>query len=385
MIARRVTHVITGLNPGGAEMMLYKLLGEMDRSRFDPLVVSLLDKGTIGPRIGALGVPVRALGMRRGVPNPLAILKLARWLQQAKPDVIQTWMYHADLIGGLAARLAGDIPVAWGIRHSNLDPQGSKRSTIWTAKTCARLSHWLPIHIVCCSEASRRVHAALGYATHKMTVIPNGFDLNTFKPDYAAQISVRQDLDIPESVVLIGLVGRFDPQKDHRNFIEAAALLYTRTPDVHFVLCGDGVTWENRELLRRIEMAGIRKHCHLLGRRGDIPRLMAALDIASSSSSYGEGFSNVVGEAMACGVPCVVTDVGDSAYIVGDTGKVLPPKDPDALAKAWQSLIDIGAAGRAELGRAARARIIQHFSLPTVVRQYEALYSALLDKKRETH
>jgi glycosyltransferase involved in cell wall biosynthesis len=381
----KIAHVITGLNTGGAETMLYKLLSGMDRGTFEARVVSLTDVGPVGEKIRALGVPVRALGMRRGVPDPRGVWQLTRWLKEDKPNLVQTWMYHADLVGGLAARLAGNIPVVWGVRHSNLDPGGNKRTTIWTAKACARLSHRLPIRIVCCSETSRAVHTELGYAHKKMVVIPNGFDLTAFKPDPAARESVRQELGISKDALLIGLVGRFDPQKDHRNFVAAAARLSAAYPEVHFPLCGDGATWDNAELAGWIEAAGIRQRFHLLGRREDMPRLTAALDIASSSSSYGEGFPNIIGEAMACGVPCVVTDVGDSAFIVGDTGLVVPPRDPDALATAWRKLIELGPEGRRRLGAVARRRVEERFSLPTVVSQYQKLYRGVIRETRERH
>lgn len=376
MIARRVAHVITGLNPGGAEMMLFKLLSAMDRVVFKPEVISLTGMGPLAERIQALDITVRALGMRRGVPNPLSLLRLAVWLRRSKPDVIQTWMYHADLIGGIAAKLVGGIPVIWGIRHSNLDPQGSKRKTIWTANACARLSNWLPTQIVCCSEASLPVHAALGYATRKMCVIPNGFDLDVFRPDPSARRSVRAELGIPEDTLLIGMFARFHAQKDHRNFVEAAALLHAHHPDIHFLLCGDGITWENRVLSGWIVTASIHEHCHLLGPREDIPRLAAALDIASSSS-FGEGFPNVVGEAMSCGVPCVVTDVGDSDRIVGTTGRIVAAKDPEALAMAWKEMIDLGEEGRRRLGVAARKRVMDRYELSRIVEKYEALYTSL--------
>ena len=372
----KILHIITSLSTGGAEMMLYKLVSKMDRDKFEIQVISLTDIGPIGKKIQALGIPVVALGMKRGVPDPRMVFKLACWLKKYRPDIIQTWMYHSDLLGGLAAKLAGNIPVVWGIRHSNLDPKGNKRTTIWTAKVCARFSRWLPVKIVCCSEASRRVHTALGYAPDRMVVIPNGFDLNLFKPDLEEGTLVRQELGIPEDTILIGLVGRFDPQKDHKNFIKAATLLKKDMPDVRLLLCGDGITWENPTLSKWIEDAGLSKYFHLLGRRNDIPRIMTALDIASSSS-YGEGFPNVVGEAMACGVPCVVTDVGDSALIVGDTGIVVPPKDPGALALAWKELIEIGGHKRQKLGDNARLRIRDNFSLPSVVKRYEELYKCV--------
>ncbi|MEA3397558.1 MAG: glycosyltransferase [Chloroflexota bacterium] len=210
-----------------------------------------------------------------------------------------------------------------------------------------------------------------------MVVIPNGFDLNLFKPDLEGGPLIRQELRISEDTILIGMVGRFDPQKDHLNFIKAAALLQKRIKDVHFLLCGDDITWKNRKLSKWINEAGLPEHFHLLGRRNDVPRIMTALDIASSSS-YGEGFPNVVGEAMTCGTPCVVTDVGDSALIVGDTGIVVPPKDSNDLALAWKELIEIGKDKRQKLGDDARLRIRDNFSLTSVVKRYEGLYKCVI-------
>ncbi len=372
-----ILFLITGLIADGAERMLYRLISRMDRTRFVVTVVNMADVGSLGEQIRAVGVPLRSLGMSPGVPNPMSFLRLARWLRQDPPDVIQTWMYHADLVGALAAKVAGDIPVAWGIRHSDLSNHGSRRFTIHTMRVCAKVSRWLPARIVCCSQASQRVHTALGYASQKMIVIPNGFDLHAFKADPAARESVRAELQIPPDAPLIGLVGRFNPQKDHRNFVRAAALLHRSRPDVHFLLCGDDITWENAELRGWIEEAGIRKQCRLFGRRKDMSRLTAALDIAASSSSFGEGFPNVIGEAMACGVPCAVTDVGDSALIVGQTGRVVPPQNPKELAKALHELVELGREGRTRLGMAARRRIKEHFDLPDIVTRYQNLYQEL--------
>ena len=401
----KVTHVITGLNIGGAETMLYRLLQHSDKAEFEHRVISMTDIGATGEKIRALGVPVRALEMRRGVPNPLGVLRLARWLNQEPPDVLQTWMYQADLVGGLAARLAGGVPVAWGIHSAYLDPHSLKRSKIWTIRACVWASRWLPTRIVCCSEASLKVHAELGYPVNKMLTIPNGCDLVTFKPDREARSAVRRELGLHEGTPLIGLVARFDDRpaesggaqsevreavarprptnsdlaspKDHRTFIRAAALLHARVPDANFVLCGVGITWQNTQLTEWIDAAGIRARSHLLGRRLDIPRVTAALDVATSSSAYSEAWPLVLGEAMACGVPCAVTDVGDSALIVGDTGRVVPPRDPEALADAWHEILTLRSEARVQLSLAARRRMEEHFDLNSAVSRYEELYREL--------
>lgn len=357
--------------------MLYRLLACTDQTAFEPRVISMTNIGPVGEKIRTLGIPVRALGMRRGVPNPLGLLRLARWLSSDSPHVVQTWMYQADLVGGMAAKLAGGMPVVWGIHSTGLDPRSVTRLKIWTVQACAWSSRWLPTRIVCCAKASGKVHTELGYGTEKIVVIPNGADTTAFKPVPEARLSVRKELDLPEGAPLVGLVARFDTPKDHRNFVQAATILHARLPGVRFVLCGDGITWENSQLAGWIDTAGLRSYCYLLGRRQDVPRLTAALDVASSSSFYGEAWPLVVGEAMACGISCVVTDVGDSALIVGDTGRVVPPKDPEALADAWHELLTMSPGERVRLGLAARRRIEEHFSLSDAVAQYEQLYKEL--------
>lgn len=371
-----ITHIITDLEAGGAEVMLYRLLLNTDKSRFSTNVVSLTNVGPIGKKIQASDVPVSALGMRRGVPDPMAVVRLSNQIRRMKPAVVQTWMYHADLLGGVAAKLATGVPVVWGIHHTTLSD--NKRSTILVAKVCARLSKWIPNKIVCCSRASRTVHAELGYEEQKMVVIPNGFDLDRFRPDSKAQKDVRDELNLPDTSLLIGLMGRFHLQKDHHNFIKAAARLHGRYSDVHFVLCGDGVAWNNPDLVAWIDSAGIRTRCHLLGRRDDMSRLQASLDIATTSSCSGEAFPLVIGEAMACGVPCVVTNLGDSAHIVRDTGLVVPPKDPEALAQAWGKILSLAPQDRLQLGERARQRIRENFDLHSIVRRYEELYESVL-------
>jgi len=377
MKANLVIHLITGLETGGAEMMLYRLV--TNDSFFKHSVVSMIDIGPIGEKIRVAGTPVYTLKMQKGIPDPRAIWRLVGLLRREKPKVLLTWMYHANLLGLIAGKMARVPCIVWGIHHSNLDPQGNKKMTIRVAKLCARLSRFSSA-IVACSEVSRRVHIDLGYHPNKIRVIPNGFDLKIFKPDGNARKKVRDELGLSPNVILIGLVARFNPQKDHANFLQAAALLGRRFSNIHFILCGDGITPDNQSLFRLVQQSRIDNRIHLLGRREDIPKLTATLDIASSSSSYGEAFPIVVGEAMGCGVPCVVTDVGDSALIVGDSGIVVPPQNPCALADAWHKLIEIGHKGRRQLGRVARKRIEKNFSLSEIVNRYEALYKELLAK-----
>ena len=357
--------------------MLQKLVQHLDRTRFEPHVISLTNMGEIGPRIEALGIPVVALGMRRGVPNPFMVLRLAQHLRQLQPDLVSTWMYHADLLGGLAARLAGCHMLVWGLRNSDLSRASSSRTTNMVARACAWLSHRLPKRILSCSLRAKVVHIALGYQADKIHVIPNGFDLTAFQPRESARHSLRAELSLPHDVPLVGLIARYDPQKNHAGFAVAAALVHAQRPDVHFVLAGAGVDANNLTLQTAMSVQRLQGHVHLLGRRDDVPRLMAALDVLACPSSFGEAFPNVVGEAMACGVPCVVTDVGDCSDIVGDTGRVAHVGDMLGFATEVLNLLRLPVVERMALGQRARTRVQENYEIGRVAEQYQAFYEQM--------
>jgi glycosyltransferase involved in cell wall biosynthesis len=373
----KVVHVITGLGIGGAETMLHKLVSGMDRERFENVVVSLIAPGPMGERIEALGVHVYTLGMQRGRLTPQHIGRLYRLLRRESPDILQTWMYHANLIGVIAGRLACVPQIVWNLRCSDC-VVGASRTTVWTFKVCARLSRW-PSVIIANSEAGRRFHASKGYHARRWAVLPNGFDLEVFKPDEQARCVVRRELGLAQETCLVGLVGRYDPPKDHANFLRAAMLLSERQPEVHFLLAGRGVVPDNSELMGIVGSHSVRERLHLLGERSDMPTIMAALDVLVSSSSS-EGFPNVIGEAMCCGVPCVVTDVGDSARMAGDCGVVVPPRDPGAIADGVEVLLGMETSARQSLGMAARRRMAEQYNLPAIVRRYEGLYDSLANR-----
>ncbi len=376
----KVVHIITSVKTGGAELMLLRLLKQLGKSGYDSHVVGLSSAGDISDQLTALGIPVDVLNSRRGVPDPSMVLDVTRILRRVRPDVVQTWMYHSDLIGALAARAAGNPPVAWGLHHSNLSPAFVKRSTLMTARACARLSNRLPAAIVCCAESTKQLHAEFGYNQEKLLVIPNGFDLELFRPDPAARAAIRSELGISNETRLVGILARFHPQKDHRNFVIAAGIVRDRRNDTRFLLCGFGMTWDNAELVSWIDEAGIRDRVHLVGRRQDMPAIQASLDVACLSSQGGEAMPLTIGEAMACGVPSAVTDVGDAALLVGDTGRVAPPDNPAALAEACLSLLALHPEEYARHGEAARRRIAERYSLPLIANRYGELHERLAMK-----
>ncbi len=351
---------------------------EVAHGQVDPgHLVSMVEVGAVGRKIAALGIPVHTLRMRQGVPDPRGVGRLIALLRRTSPDVVQCWMYHANALGVLGASVTR-VPLAWNIRNSFHDDLGSTVARL--AKLSARWSR-VPTVVVTNSEAAKSRHIQLGYRPKEWRVIPNGFDVAEFAPDVSARSAVRRALGLPDDALMIGLVARFHPMKDHRTFLRAASLLGNHWPGAYFVLIGGGVTAANSKLRETIGAEGLEDRVHLLGERADIPRLTAALDVATSSSIFGESFPNVIGEAMASAVPCVVTDVGDAARIVGDTGRVVPAKDAPALAAAWRELLELGSDRQGELGSRARFRVTAEYSLGSVVRQYEALYERMAARR----
>lgn len=357
--------------------MLLKLLQHIDRSRFSPYVISLTDSGEVAPQIASLGIPVVALGARKGVGILSAFITLLRRIRHIRPDVVQTWMYHADLMGGLAARICRVPHIVWGVRNTDLSPSRSARTTRVVVRLCALLSKLIPTRIVTCSAIAREVHISLGYEPDRFDVIPNGFNLDRYQPDIKARVAMRQALELAESTPLIGLIARFDSQKNHQGFLMAAKKIHNERPDVHFLLAGTSIDAGNSVLTETIKMLGLGENVQLLGRRDDIPEVMASLDILASSS-FGEAFPNVLGEAMACGVLCAVTDAGDSSYIVGDTGRVVAVGDMDGLADSILNLLALSEERSDELRERARARVGELFDIRAVTRRYQDLYERLI-------
>lgn len=370
----RILHVITGLDVGGAEMMLAKLLRQTAKEH-ESRVVSLTGDGPIGERIRALGVETAFLGMRRGVPDPRGIIALAREIRAFRPTVVQTWLYHADLVGGVAALLSGRPPVVWGLRNADLDSTDSKWTTRLTLRLCARLSEYLPARIVSCSERARDFHVARGYDAGRVVIIPNGFDVSAFTQAGGERDDVRRELGIPAQAGVVGMVARYHPTKDFRNFARAAGEVARNVPGVWFALCGAGVTEDNAELRGWLAEAGVLDRSRLLGQRRDVGRLLSALDVFTLSSRT-EGFPNALGEAMACGIPSVATDVGDCAAVLGDTGRVVPPNDSVALSAAWRDLLRLPEDERSRIGAAGRRRIVELFSIQSVAARYVELYES---------
>ena len=376
----KIVYLTTGLNMGGAEVMLYNLLSHIDRDRFEPTVISLMDKGVFGEQIEQLGIPVHSAGMLVGKPSVSSIKKVVDLIKQAQPDLIQGWMYHGNLAAQFFNFVSGKkTPVLWSIHHSLHDlpsekplTQGIIRFGSWSSKYVSKVAY--------VSEKSKGQHQKLGYSEKNGCIIPNGFDISKFQPSQEIRQKFRQELGISDDTFLIGSLARYHPMKDHANLLRAAKILLEQSPQTKFVLVGTNVDRENSALTDLIEELGIGESIYLLGQRRDVPQITPALDLLTSSSAFGEAFPLVIGEAMACGVPCVVTDIGDSGWIVGDTGRAVPPKNPKALAQAWQEAIDLDPVAKAEKSSAARKRIIENFALDSIVSKYENIYQSVVSQ-----
>lgn len=370
---KRILHIITGLGTGGAERMLVKLLEATDRRLFESTVVSLTDRGTQSKAIEGLGVPIYALGMKSKHSFLYETFQLLRKFYEWQPDLVHGWMYHGALLSTL---LPTKLPILVGIRHSLHDESCEKTST----RTVIRYLRFLSSRssaIVYCSAVSKKQHEKIGFASKHGIIIPNGFDTLYFRPEPLNRKHTRSKLRLKPDDFVIGHIARYHPMKDHSNFLEAAARMVQNHPEVRFLLAGPDVTEENKILLGLREKLGLQNYIQFLGEQEDVPGLLNALDVFSTSSAWGEAFPNVIGEAMACGVPCVATDIGDSAFIIGSTGFVVPPKNPEALATAWTKVLKMAPEERIAIEKKARDRIVDHFSLDRVAAQYARLYSEL--------
>jgi glycosyltransferase involved in cell wall biosynthesis len=287
-------------------------------------------------------------------------------------------MYHGNLGAFAAAKAAPGRPrLAFNIRHSLYDLDHESRLSRLVIRAGARVSACADA-VLYNSYASAEQHEALGYPKEKRHVLPNGFDLNLYRPDLTAKDWLRAELGVSSDSFVIGLIGRYHPMKDHRTFIKAAALFRKHCSSAEFVLAGRQTTAANTELAELLNEAGVSESFHLLGERRDVPRIIAGLDVLTNCSAWGEGFSNVIGEASASAVPCVVTDIGDALRIIGEDGFEALVGEPETIVEKWKLLFEMGDSQRAEVGRRLRRNMEKRYSLELVVEEYLKLYAQLL-------
>lgn len=372
----KTVHIITGLSTGGAEQALYNLLKGGLSDSFETYIVSLSDEGTMGPKIASLDIPVIALNMSKRRLSFMSFIKLIHIIRKFKPDLIQGWMYHGNLVALISRVLSIGSPVlAWNIRHSLSDLNQEKFLTRQVIKINRLFSSNADI-LIYNSYRSRKQHEKFGFSKVNSKVISNGIDTKLFSFSSLDRKKIRSNLKIPENADVIGHFARFHPMKDHSNFIKAAESLAYRHQNLYFLLSGKDILSDNTKLIDLIAPQ-MRNRFHFLGERNDVHKLMSSIDIFCMSSAWGEGFPNVLAEAMSTGIPCVATDIGDSSLIIDDTGVVVPPNDLSALVRGLNSLLVISREERFLLGEKALDRMITYYQLSKIVDIYKSLYLKL--------
>ena len=372
----KALHIITSLNDGGAEAVLYRMATSKSGS-FKHVVISLMGAGKYGLLLEEAGIDVHYLNMSQGKLGIFASFKIFALVKKYKPDVVQTWMFHGDLLGGIFARLAGVKNVVWGVHHTTLVRGESKYSTILIAKLNAFLSKYIPNKIIYCAQKSREVQESIGFYSSKGVVVSNGYDVSQFTRNDQLGYTFKNELDISDNF-LIGNVGRYNPQKDYKNLLLSLKEVKDKSSAKWYcILVGTNLDEVNSELTGLVYELGLADNIRLVGRRNDIPAIMNVIDLFVLSSAFGEAFPNVLNEAMACGTPCVTTDVGDAALIVGDTGWSVPTHNPNALAVAIIKAMDERQLNESvwENRRSlSRERIVENFSLEKMIAKYELVW-----------
>ena len=361
----RVLHVITGLTTGGAEAVLYRLCCYDQVNHH--VVISLQNKGKYIELLREKGISVYTMDFSYQLNVIGKVFTLINLIKQQKPDLVQTWLYHADLLGGISAKLAGVKNIFWTIHNSSLSKTHTPLLTRLIVYFLAILSYVIPKHIISCSEMARLIHIRKGYDARKISVIFNGYDTKIFKP----KPSLWHIIDgIKLEQPLIGMVARYSAQKDHENLFRALSILKNRGISLKCVLVGTDMDGNNKQLIKQIQENGIKDLVVLMGEQNNLETLLPALDLHVLSSAYGEAFPNVICEAMSCGVPCISTNLGDIPYIIGNTGYVVPPSNPDALANAIESVLQQKTIDKQKI----RERIVQNFDITKMVRSYTSLW-----------
>lgn len=365
----KVLHIITALNDGGAEAVLYRLC--CHSSSVQHVVISLMGEGRYASMLKEIDVNVHCLNMNKNILSLKGLLKLYKLIRNEKPHVVQTWMYHADLIGSVVARVAGVKNIIWGVHHSTLRIGETKFSTLLIAKINASLSNFIPSKIIYCAYLSKTVHEKFGYCIKKSRVVNNGYDVSYFDKNEEARNKFRSDNDLFNTFV-VGHVGRFDALKDYPNLVKALSIVKNSHSNFKLSLVGSNLVNYNKELAKIISDNNMGSHVLMLGRRNDIMNVMNGFDLFVLSS-YSEAFPNVLSESMACYTPCVTTDVGDASVIVGDTGWVANRKDPEALASAIiEALLEKNnnSYNWEKRRNLCRQRVVDNFSIDKMVAGY---------------
>ncbi len=374
-----ISFLIRSLDRGGAERQLTQLASDLKERGHTVRVVTFYPGGSFEKQLAASGVPVSCMN-KRGRWHLFGFLRdLRHELRVRRPDVLYSFLTTSNVLSAALSFALPGIGVVWGIRASdtNLTAYGPLDRLI---SVLERLLARVPLVSIANSKAGAANCVARGFPESRVDYVPNGIDLELFRPDPGARKALRRRLGLADDIFLIGMIARYDPMKGVEIFLEAAKDLASRNADIRFLLAGNGMGRDNPELMDAIANASLVERVILLGACDDVESVSAGLDIATLSSRFGEGFSNVIGEAMACCVPVVATDVGDAAIILGEAGWTVPPGDGQALSDAWWKIYGMPAEARALAGIAGRSRIEEKFERRSVAARTEELLAKVLKR-----
>lgn len=373
-----VFHIITGLEAGGAERVLYSLIKD-DKDK-EHIVVSFADDGYYGPLLKDLGIKVITLHLNNVFKLIAGIFRLISLIKSHKPDIFVTWMIHASLLGGLVAKFSSNSPIIWNFRGTIFTPGGGKELFYnFLLKACSLLSDKIPSKIVCCAESISEELVDIKFPNSKIIVIPNGYDLNIFKPRSDYRKEVRSNFGITDNLLFLGMFARWDPQKNIDELVHALSLVKKKDQRFKMLLAGSGII--NKKLTTLINICDLKNEVILLDQSPNVEKIMNSLDIHILSSSYGEGFPNVICETMACGIPNISTNVGDSSFIIQENGWITSDSSRFGLADAISNAIKDYENYEVFLEKKqnSRKRIKEKFTLEKMISNYTMVIESCLE------
>lgn len=370
---KSIIYIISGIGTGGAEQMLGKILTEFNATKLlNTKAIIVLTRNDFELSIfNSLGIDIFYFNFRNILLLPFNLVKLILLIKKLNPDIVQTWMYHADLFGGICSRIAGVKNVIWGIRNSFISSNYMSKTTQFVVKVCVRLSYFIPKYILCNSIQSMKDHENAGYDCNKFKFIPNGFDINNFNG--TSSFNLRNHLNLDDNSILIGNVGRYHLQKNQIGFLKCAKLLHEIRPDIHFVMAGTNVDYNNELITEYIQEFDLSNNVHLLGIRKDLELILPNFNFLLSSS-LGEAFPNIIGESMLSKVICICTDVGDCREIIGPYGLITKDSSPESMKDAIMCALNFESEYLKSMGTNARNRIIANYNIEKICNDYLSFY-----------
>ena len=376
-----ILFLINSLHQGGAERQLVALLQGLDRKQFHAIVVTYYQGGAWEETVRQMpGVDLHCLCLRNRFDLAGMFSALSRIIRRTRPDILYGLLGDACTLALIHGRVFGRRKVIWGLRATNMDFRRYSLSSGWVYRLNAYLSKQVD-RIIANSWAGSEYHACQGYARDRIVVIPNGIDTGYFRPQPEEGAVLRRDWGFGMETPVIGRIGRLDPMKDYPTFLKAAAKLIHKRPEVRFAIVGGGSDQMRHDLQTMARTQGLGESVLWLGPREDLPAIYSACAFTSSSSSFGEGFPNVVAESLACEVPCVATDVGDSAGVVGPGGIIVPAKNPAAMVEVWDQILSLSQEERQQMGQEGRKHVLENFSVQQMVHATEKVFLDVVEQQ----